>query len=163
MTAASASHRLLNLVQSTLLLGLMAALAWVSVTVILGPGTGLLVALGKLERRVGRFWEDIFLPGRRIPEPSLLRTHPPVESRIARLRALAPSRTLSVPPMAGHAKPALTSPQAQPRFRSFGFYWQGSRTADGNARKPLLCKVNQWRRLSFRPFGNPPRFNGARP
>ena len=46
MTAASASHRLLNLVQSTLLLGLMAALAWVSVTVILGPGTGLLVALG---------------------------------------------------------------------------------------------------------------------
>ena len=123
MTAASASHRLLNLVQSALLLGLMAALAWVSVTVILGPGTGLLVALGKLERRVGRFWEDIFLPGRRIPEPSLLRTHPPVESRIARLRALAPSRTLSVPPMAGHAMPALTSPQAQPRFRSFGFYW----------------------------------------
>lgn len=46
MTAASASHRLLNLLQSTLLLGRMAALAWVSVTVILGPGTGLLVALG---------------------------------------------------------------------------------------------------------------------
>ena len=123
MTGVSARHRLLNLAQSALLLGLMAAIAWVSVTAILGPGTGLLVALGKLERRVGRFWEDIFLPGRRIPEPSLLRTHPPVESRIARLRALAPSRTLSVPPMAGHAMPALTSPQAQPRFRSFGFYW----------------------------------------
>jgi heat shock protein HtpX len=88
-----------------------------------GDPEGLILALGKLERRVGRFWEDIFLPGRRIPEPSLLRTHPPVESRIARLRALAPSRTLSVPPMAGHAMPALTSPQAQPRFRSFGFYW----------------------------------------
>ena len=88
-----------------------------------GDPEGLIGALGKLERRVGRFWEDIFLPGRRIPEPSLLRTHPPVESRIARLRALAPSRTLSVPPMAGHAMPALTSPQAQPRFRSFGFYW----------------------------------------
>lgn len=39
MTAASARHRLLNLVQSALLLGLMAALAWVSVTVILGPVT----------------------------------------------------------------------------------------------------------------------------
>lgn len=88
-----------------------------------GDPEGLIGTLGKLERRVGRFWEDIFLPGRRIPEPSLLRTHPPVESRIARLRALAPSRTLSVPPMAGHAMPALTSPQAQPRFRSFGFYW----------------------------------------
>ena len=46
MTATSARHRLLNLVQSALLLGLMAAVAWVSVTVILGPGTGLLVALG---------------------------------------------------------------------------------------------------------------------
>lgn len=37
---------MLNFMQSALLLGRMAALAWVSVTVILGPGTGLLVALG---------------------------------------------------------------------------------------------------------------------
>ena len=45
MTAASASHRLLNLVQSALLLGLMAAIAWIAVTAIVGPETGLLRAL----------------------------------------------------------------------------------------------------------------------
>lgn len=32
MIAASASHRLLNFVQSALLLGLMAAIAWIAVT-----------------------------------------------------------------------------------------------------------------------------------
>ena len=36
MTAASASHRLLNFVQSALLLGLMAAIAWIAVTAIVG-------------------------------------------------------------------------------------------------------------------------------
>ena len=34
MTGVSARHRLLNLAQSALLLGLMAAIAWVSVTAI---------------------------------------------------------------------------------------------------------------------------------
>ena len=45
MTAASASHRLLNFVQSALLLGLMAAIAWIAVTAIVGPETDLLMAL----------------------------------------------------------------------------------------------------------------------
>ena len=45
MTAVSASHRLLNFVQSALLLGLMAAIAWIAVTAIVGPETGLLRAL----------------------------------------------------------------------------------------------------------------------
>lgn len=53
-----------------------------------GDPAGLASALARLERRTGRFWEEMFLPGRRIPEPSLLRTHPPTEERIARLRAL---------------------------------------------------------------------------
>jgi heat shock protein HtpX len=50
---------------------------------------GLASALAKLDRLQGRFWEEIFLPGRRMPEPSLLRTHPPTAERIARLTALA--------------------------------------------------------------------------
>ena len=54
-----------------------------------GDALGLASALAKLERRHGRFWEEIFLPGRRIPEPSLLRTHPPTGERIARLKAFA--------------------------------------------------------------------------
>ena len=45
MTAASASDRLLNFVQSALLLGLMAAIAWIAVTAVVGPETGLLMAL----------------------------------------------------------------------------------------------------------------------
>jgi heat shock protein HtpX len=52
---------------------------------------GLAMALLKLERRRGQFWEEILLPGRRIPEPSLLRTHPPTEMRVARLRELTSS------------------------------------------------------------------------
>jgi heat shock protein HtpX len=55
---------------------------------------GLASALGKLERRYGHFWEEILFPGRRIPEPSMLRTHPPTEERIARLRELAGSKSL---------------------------------------------------------------------
>lgn len=54
-----------------------------------GDPMGLAAALGKLERRQGRFWEEILLPGRRIPDPSLLRTHPPTEQRVERLRQLA--------------------------------------------------------------------------
>ncbi|MFO1075867.1 MAG: zinc metalloprotease HtpX [Geminicoccaceae bacterium] len=50
---------------------------------------GLASALAKLDRLQGRYWEDVLLPGRRMPEPSLLRTHPPSTARIARLLALA--------------------------------------------------------------------------
>jgi heat shock protein HtpX len=49
---------------------------------------GLASALVKLERSIGRFWEEILLPGRRIPNPSLLRTHPKMEERVRRLMDL---------------------------------------------------------------------------
>lgn len=55
-----------------------------------GDPVGLARALEKLERYQGRFWEELVLPGRRIPEPSLLRTHPPTEERVRRLIELAP-------------------------------------------------------------------------
>ena len=57
-----------------------------------GDPAGLASALGKLERYQGRFWEEIVFPGRRIPEPSLLRTHPPTEERIRRLLSLYEAR-----------------------------------------------------------------------
>lgn len=56
------------------------------------PG-GLARALTKIERMQGGWLERIFMPGRRIPEPSLLRTHPQTEERVARLMALKPQRT----------------------------------------------------------------------
>ena len=85
-----------------------------------GDPDGLASALSKLERRVGRFWEDMFLPGRRIPEPSLLRTHPPTEERIRRLRELQ-----GRPPLPWGSEPTRllsgdrTGP---PRFGPWGVY-----------------------------------------
>jgi len=55
-----------------------------------GNPDGLARALAKIERVQGGWLERIFLPGRRLPEPSLLRTHPETEERIARLMALKP-------------------------------------------------------------------------
>jgi len=53
------------------------------------PGS-LASALMKLERYQGQFWENIFMPGRKNPAPSLLRSHPRTEDRVARLRDLDP-------------------------------------------------------------------------
>jgi heat shock protein HtpX len=63
-----------------------------------GDPRGLAAALDKLERYQGRFWEDLMfpVPARRIPQPSLLRSHPPTEQRIARLLALE-GREMSPP------------------------------------------------------------------
>jgi heat shock protein HtpX len=63
-----------------------------------GDPRGLASALEKLERYQGTFWEDLMfpVPTRRIPQPSLLRSHPPTEQRIARLLALE-SRELAPP------------------------------------------------------------------
>ena len=58
---------------------------------------GLAAALGKLERYQGRFWEDMFLGARRVPAPSLLRTHPPTNERIRRLMELQQTTPQAVP------------------------------------------------------------------
>jgi len=54
-----------------------------------GDPAGLASALLKLERRQRGVWEQILMPGRRLPEPSLLRSHPPTAQRVARLEALS--------------------------------------------------------------------------
>jgi heat shock protein HtpX len=53
-----------------------------------GDPAGLASALAKLERYQRGIWEQILMPGYRLPEPSLLRSHPRTEQRIARLEAL---------------------------------------------------------------------------
>jgi heat shock protein HtpX len=55
-----------------------------------GDPTGLALALQRIERVQGTVWEDMMLPvpGRRIPAPSVLRTHPPTEERLNRLNLL---------------------------------------------------------------------------
>ena len=53
-----------------------------------GDPRGLAAALVKLERFQGGLLETLFLPGRRLPDPSLLRTHPSTEERVRRLLSL---------------------------------------------------------------------------
>ena len=54
-----------------------------------GDPIGLALALEKLEFFQRRSWTRIFLPGRRLPDPSLLRSHPSTGARVRRLRELA--------------------------------------------------------------------------
>jgi heat shock protein HtpX len=87
---------------------------------------GLASALAKLDRLQGRYWEEILLPGRRMPEPSLLRTHPPTEERIRRLLALAEDDGPPPPPL---PEPAFRVPRhaailpVGPRWRWPGVWY----------------------------------------
>lgn len=89
-----------------------------------GDPHGLASALAKLERIQGRYWEEIMLPGRRMPDPSLLRTHPPTEERISRLQSLIrtePEMRWPVPRQAALASPFAADP-GRPRFVWPGFW-----------------------------------------
>ncbi len=93
-----------------------------------GDPLGLAAALSQLERYQGHFWEDLIypVPARRIPQPSLLRTHPPTEERVARLQEL--SGHLSQPPIAVVEEPMISmlgyGPIAmRPRYRFPGLWY----------------------------------------
>jgi heat shock protein HtpX len=89
-----------------------------------GDPRGLASALDKLERYQGGWLEQIFLPGRHSPDPSLLRSHPPTPERIRRLLALEPRRPfaeLIVPDQGTELPwPPVTRP---PRWRGFGTWY----------------------------------------
>ena len=63
-----------------------------------GDPEGLASALRKLERHHSGLFEQVLAPGRRVPDPSVLRTHPPTDDRVKRLLALrGDSRLPSMP------------------------------------------------------------------
>ena len=91
-----------------------------------GDPMGLASALNNLERYQGRVWEDLVLTGRRVPQPSLLRTHPKTEDRIARLRDLqgAPERphiVLREEPMVSMI--GVGPARMRPRYRVTGLWY----------------------------------------
>jgi heat shock protein HtpX len=95
-----------------------------------GDPAGLIAALRKLDRQQRGFWEQIFLPGRQLPQPSLLRSHPPTDERVARLQALyagdaAPEPLLSALGLATPIAPTPTWPRIQraPRGRLIGYWY----------------------------------------
>jgi heat shock protein HtpX len=81
-----------------------------------GDPDGLASALTRLERAQGRIWENILLPGGRIPDPSVLRTHPLTADRIARLRAL--KADTGVTPVLPVNSPMQQRPSFVPRIRT---------------------------------------------
>src|SRR5215468_2981019 len=93
-----------------------------------GDPRGLASALDKLERYQGSFWEDLMfpVPMRRIPQPSLLRSHPPTEQRIARLLAL--EQGALPPPIEVVQEPMISMvgfgpASMQPRYRFPGVWF----------------------------------------
>jgi heat shock protein HtpX len=63
-----------------------------------GDPDGLASALSKLEAAQKAHWEGMILPGGRIPDPSLLRTHPRTADRITRLMAMKQVARTPPPP-----------------------------------------------------------------
>jgi heat shock protein HtpX len=91
---------------------------------ITGDPEGLASALYKIERYQNNMLEQIMLPGRGVPEPSILRTHPHTRDRLERLRALEPryqAGELREPEMPDH----LMQPDGRlrPRWRSMGLWY----------------------------------------
>lgn len=87
---------------------------------------GLAAALEKLDRYQGRYWEEILLPGRRMPEPSLLRTHPPTEERVERLLSLlGEAETPGWPedPIGRRLPSVLGLGAGRPRYRVTGYWY----------------------------------------
>jgi heat shock protein HtpX len=68
-----------------------------------GDPDGLAGALKKLEAAQKAHWEGMILPGGRIPDPSLLRSHPRTADRVARLMAMKQAAEVPAAPAAPDA------------------------------------------------------------
>jgi heat shock protein HtpX len=84
-----------------------------------GDPEGLASALQFLEARQKGLWEGMFLPGGRMPQPSILRSHPKTEDRIAKLLALRKNAAAetSVHNGTGRLQPSFVPQIQNPRVR----------------------------------------------
>lgn len=92
-----------------------------------GDPEGLASALKVLEEKQGGKWEGLVLPGSRLPQPSMLRTHPKTEDRIEKLMALRGQGGEQVVISHGNEKPqtSFVPHVADPKIRwhRFGIYY----------------------------------------
>jgi len=89
-----------------------------------GDPQGLASALRKLEQHQAGLWERVFLPGRRIPDPSLFRSHPTTAERVERLLSLYPDERRPFGPSGRPVLAADLRPVAgRPRWRYNGLWY----------------------------------------
>ncbi len=89
-----------------------------------GDPEALAGALQKIEAYQGRILETIFMPGRNVPTPSLLRTHPPTKERVRRLLELRDLKPQPVEAPGIEAIPAYFSPsRLRPRYHVTGLWY----------------------------------------
>jgi heat shock protein HtpX len=96
-----------------------------------GDPLGLANALERLELQQERMWRHVLWPGYRNRQPSLLRTHPNSEERIARLHTLAAEAGAEggapspgeVPPSGAMVPPHLAQAGRPPRHRWSGLWY----------------------------------------
>ncbi len=94
-----------------------------------GDPLGLASALRRLEAYTGQVWEDMLppVPARRVPAPSVLRTHPDTASRVERLVAL--QGRPSLPQIIVVEEPVISSLagwgpiEMRPRYRFPGLWY----------------------------------------
>nr|WP_295461610.1 zinc metalloprotease HtpX [Mesorhizobium sp.] len=86
--------------------------------VLTGDPDGLASALRRLEKVQGMYWESLMLPGSRTPVPSVLRTHPATEERVARLMALKHGAAVDFGPDGPAMPPIKTRPSIVPHIRA---------------------------------------------
>lgn len=87
---------------------------------------GLISALDKIEHYQGGWLERVFMPNRRMPDPSLLRTHPLTEERVKRLYELAQQQSENTNQPWRHDDVLIHSmpkPQKKPRRRINGLWY----------------------------------------
>ena len=90
-----------------------------------GDPEGLASALTTLERRQGSLWENFVLPGARIPDPSLLRTHPRTSERVKRLLNLRnlPRPQIEVVEQNAPVPRNYPTVTGRPRFHTMGLWY----------------------------------------
>jgi len=91
-----------------------------------GDPAGLASALVKLERYTAALLRQVIAPGHGVPQPSILRTHPPTRERIERLEAMAEARGQHFPydPDALPELPPQYAPvERRPRYRVMGLWY----------------------------------------
>jgi heat shock protein HtpX len=84
-----------------------------------GDPEGLSSALRVLEEKMSGKMGSVFLPGARMPQPSLMRTHPKTEDRIARLNALKVDQNdqVVIRPSSERPTTSIVPTTVQPRIR----------------------------------------------